>query len=186
MTEKEVWKDIPKYEGYYQVSNLGRVKAIERVVCINESKSTRLKEHIMKQRKTDKGYMVVRLSKDGKANNKFVHVLVLESFCKRPYGLTQINHKDENKSNNRLENLEYCDNVYNQNYGSCSSNKSKSTINDIRKSKKVVQFMKDGTLIKEFPSLHEVERTLGFQHGHVRDACSGKLHTAYGYKWKWK
>lgn len=183
---KEIWKDIVHYEGLYQASNLGNIRSVDRVVVSNNGKSQFRKGMTLKQRKNHKGYKVVRLSKEGNANNKFVHVLVLESFCKRPYGLTQINHKDENKSNNRLENLEYCDNVYNQNYGSCSSNKSKSTINDIRKSKKVVQFTKDGTLIKEFPSLHEIERTLGFQHGHVRDACNGKLHTAYGYKWKWK
>lgn len=183
---KEIWKDIPNYEGYYQASNLGRVKALNRVVQMFESKFMFLKEHIMKQRKTDKGYMVVRLSKDGKQKNIFVHVAVLESFSKRPEGLSQINHKDENKANNMLCNLEYCTPAYNQNYGMCGYNKSKSTINDKRKSKQVIQFTKDGTFIKEFPSLHEVERTLGFQHGHVRDACNGKLHTAYGYKWKWK
>lgn len=183
---KEIWKDIVQYEGLYQASNLGNIRSIDRVVVSSDGIRQFRHGKTIKQRKNQKGYKIVRLSKNGEAKNKFVHILVLESFCKRPDGLNQINHKDENKENNRLDNLEYCNNVYNQNYGSCSVNKSKSTINDKQKSKQVIQFAKDGTFIKEFPSLHEVERTLGFKHGHIRDACNEKLHTAYGYKWKWK
>lgn len=183
---EEIWKDIVHYEGLYQASNLGNIRSIDRFVVSSDGIRQFRHGKTIKQRKNQKGYKIVRLSKNGEAKNKFVHILVLESFCKRPDGLNQINHKDENKENNRLDNLEYCNNVYNQNYGSCSVNKSKSTINDKRKSKQVIQFTKDGTFIKEFPSLHEVERTLGFKHGHIRDACNEKLHTAYGYKWKWK
>ena len=186
MNEKEIWKDVPNYEGYYQVSNLGRIKAINRVVNIKETKTMCLREHIMKQRKTNKGYMVVRLSKDGIAKNMFVHVAVLTSFSKRPQGMSQINHKDEDKANNNLTNLEFCTPSYNQNYGRCSKNKSDATINDKRKSKAIIQISLDGSEINCFPSLREVERILGFQHGHIREACNGKLHTAYGYKWRWK
>ena len=183
--KEEIWKDIPNYIGYYQVSNMGRIRSVDRYVKVN-GKTIFLKGKVKKQYKTKKGYLTINLSKDGVTNTMFSHVVVLTSFVQRPKGLNQINHKDENKENNRLENLEYCNNVYNQNYGSCSVNKSKSTINDKRKSKQVIQFTKDGTFIKEFPSLREVERTFGFQHGHIRDACNEKLHTAYGYKWKWK
>lgn len=183
--EKEIWKNIVGYEGYYQASNTGKIKSLDRFITSANGKTQFRSGSIMKQRKNKKGYKTVRLSKNGKAKNKFVHVLVLESFEKRPHGLTQINHKDENKENNNLTNLEYCTNYYNQNYGSCSANKSKATINDIRKSKKVIQLTKEGTVVRHFPSLREVERVYGFQHGHIRDACNGKLHTAYGYLWAW-
>lgn len=184
--EREIWKDIAGYEGIYQASNAGRIRSLDRVVKLSDGKRQYRQGIVLKQRKSTKGYKVVHLSKNGISKNKFVHVLVLESFFERPNGLTQINHKDENKSNNNLNNLEYCDAIYNQNYGSCSKNKSIATINDKKKSKPVVQLSKNGTIIKVYPSLREVERSNGFQHGHIRDACNGKLHTAYGYKWIWK
>lgn len=183
---EEVWKDIKDYEGLYQVSNTGLVRSLDRVVKLTDCKEQHRRGVLLKQRENNKGYKIVHLSKNGTSKNKFVHVLVLESFIERPEGMTQINHKDENKCNNNLNNLEYCNAAYNVNYGLCNYHKSKATINDLKKSKPVIQLKKDGTFVDEFPSLHEAERALGFQHGHIRDACNGKLHTAYGYKWMWK
>lgn len=183
--EQEIWKDIPNYVGLYQASNTGKIRSVDRFAEFPNGKRQYRCGLILRQRTNSKGYKIVKLSKKGKAKNKFVHILVLESFVKRPNGLTQINHLDENKGNNHLNNLEYCSAKYNQNYGSCGKNKSKATINDKKRSKQVVQFTKDGVFVKKFPSLHEVERILGFQHGHIRDACNGKLRTAYGYKWQW-
>ena len=183
--KKEIWKDIPNYVGLYQASNTGKIRSLDRIIKHTNGKTQQRRGVVLKQRENEKGYKMVHLSKDNVLKNKFVHVLVLEAFLERPYGMTQINHKDENKGNNNLSNLEYCDASYNQNYGSCGKNKSMATINDVKKSKKVIQLTKDGSYLNTFPSLREVERTLGFMHGHIREACNGKLHTAYGYKWKY-
>lgn len=185
MGKEEIWKDIPNYIGYYQVSNMGRIRSVDRFVKVNV-KTIFLKGKVKKQYKTKKGYLTINLSKDGVTNTMFVHVVVLTSFVQRPKGLNQINHKDENKTNNALTNLEYCDCKYNQNYGTCNLRKSLATINDIKRSKRVLQYTLDGQLIKEYPSLHQMVRDTGFSRTHIRSACNGKLHTAYGFKWNWE
>lgn len=183
--EKEIWKDIPKYEGYYKASNFGRIKSVDRIIYDSKGRKQKFSGRVLRQTTTTKGYKRVQLNKGGTGKHVFVHVVVLTSFYPRPDSLTQVNHKDEDKANNRLENLEYCTASYNQNYGHCSANKSRATRNDKKKSKPIIQMTTSGTVINEFPSIREAERVLGFQHGHLREACNGNLHTAYGYKWKW-
>ena len=104
MTEQ--WRPIEGYEGLYEVSNLGRVKSLK---CG--------RERILKPQMKKKGYLQVGLRKEGKYKMFKVHRLVAQAFIPNPEGLPQINHKDENPSNNRVENLEWCDSKYNNNYG---------------------------------------------------------------------
>ena len=108
---EEVWKDINGYEGIYQVSNLGRVKAVERTWysgrngCIKKTKP----EHIMKYRLAkNTGYCLLKLTKYGKEKHVFVHRLVAETFIPNPNNLPEINHIDGNKENNCINNLEWC------------------------------------------------------------------------------
>ncbi len=109
----EVWKDIENYEGLYQVSNLGRVRSLDRIVgCGKQLKG---KEKAIFQDKY--GYSVVCLCKDGFAKHWKVHRLVAISFLENPSNFPEINHKDENKENNRAENLEWCTTKHNINYG---------------------------------------------------------------------
>ena len=110
----ELWKDIQGYEGYYQVSNEGRVKSLERDV---EWRGTirHQSERILKESTHNRGYKRVRLC-DGKSNIKLVHRLVAEAFIPNPNNYPMINHKDENPSNNRVENLEWCTAQYNNTY----------------------------------------------------------------------
>ena len=108
MTE-EIWKDIDGYEGLYKVSNLGRVKSLNY-----------LRKGIEKERipnKNNSGYLIVGLHKDGKIKNFLIHRLVAEAFIENVNDLPQVNHKDENKLNNCVENLEWCSAKYNSNYG---------------------------------------------------------------------
>ena len=119
---KETWKPIVGYEGLYEVSNLGRVRSLTRLSKFR-NRSGKLDERVIKGRimrpqKQRTGYLNVGLSKDGKVTLFRVHRLVAAAFIANPEGLYEVNHIDEDKTNNRADNLEWCDHKYNNNYGS--------------------------------------------------------------------
>lgn len=126
---EEVWKDVVGYEGLYQVSNLGRVKSLSRLVDKGKYGTIYTKERILKNQKVNVNYLFVILSKDGKHKNMTVHRLMAKAFLPNPYNLSDVNHKDENPSNNFIyvnkdgsvdyekSNLEWCTHKYNCNYG---------------------------------------------------------------------
>ena len=114
---EEVWKDIKikkngiiyDYIGLYQISNKGRVKSL------NYCRSG--KEGIIKPRKCNSGYFMVKLAKNGTKEDFLIHRLVANAFIPNPNCLPLINHKDEDKENNNVDNLEWCDDAYNNTYG---------------------------------------------------------------------
>ena len=112
---KECWKDIKGYEGIYQVSNTGKIKSLKRTY-----KNRICKEKIKTPVITPKGYYRVGLCKEGKTKFYYIHRLVAQTFLPNENNLPQVNHKDENKLNNCINNLEWCDNEYNINYGNCN------------------------------------------------------------------
>ena len=113
----EIWKDIEGFEGLYQVSNKGNVKCLEHK-CPGRYKNTfrTVREHLMKQTKGNKGYMYVILSNLDRGRTFLVHRLVAKAFVPNPDNKPIVNHKDENKSNNSFDNLEWCTNLYNNTY----------------------------------------------------------------------
>lgn len=113
---QEIWKDIEGYEGLYQVSNFGRVKSLDRYVLRNEN--TLFVKVIVLSQLNIRGYLAVRLCNSGKYKNYFVHRLVANAFIHNDNNYSEINHIDENKHNNHVDNLEWCDRKYNVNYGS--------------------------------------------------------------------
>ena len=119
---KEVWKDIAGYEGYYKVSNLGRIKSVERLITYANSKGvTRqfpVEERILTQRMDRNGYQRASLKKDKARKLFLVHRLVAQAFIENPNNWPLVNHKDENRCNNNVANLEWCTSKYNLNYGS--------------------------------------------------------------------
>lgn len=116
---EEIWKPVKGFEGYYEVSNLGNVRSIDRIVLDTVRNCERLlKGKILTQRDNGSGYKGVMFCKEHKLYNKYVHRLVSEAFIPNPDNLPQINHKDEDKSNNRVDNLEWCSQLYNNIYGS--------------------------------------------------------------------
>nr|UVX78857.1 MAG: zinc-binding loop region of homing endonuclease [Bacteriophage sp.] len=164
----EIWKDIQEYEGKYQVSNFGRVKRLWYG-----------KERILKGSKTIKGYLIVGLSKEGKRTFYTVHRLVAEAFLDNPHNYPCINHKDENHSNNNVDNLEWCDYKYNSNYGTCQQRRVE------KQSKSVLQFTKDNEFIMEWLSTMECARN-GFNQGSVAACCRGERKTHKGFIWRYK
>lgn len=160
--EIEVWKDIQGYEGLYQISNLGRVKSLKFG-----------KERIMKQTINTWGYPSLTLYDKNKCKTHTIHKLVAQAFIPNPQNLFQINHKDENKQNNNVSNLEWCTQKYNINYG---------TRNE-RISKPIIQFSKDGKFIKEWQSITQASKELNINCPHICDCCNGKRNFCGGFKW---
>ena len=109
----EVWKNVVGYEGYYQVSNFGNVRSIDR----KDGRGNRIKGKELKLYKNRNGYLQSALIFNGKVKLMYVHRIVAEAFLCNPKNLKCVNHKDENKTNNSVENLEWCDYKYNNNYG---------------------------------------------------------------------
>ena len=114
----EIWKEIKGFEGYYEVSDLGRVRSVDRVIYDTVRKCERLlKGKILTIRDNGHGYKGVMLCKKNKIYNRYVHRLVAEAFIPNPDDYDYVNHRDENKWNNSKDNLEWCDGTYNNNYG---------------------------------------------------------------------
>lgn len=182
----EEWKDIPDFECYYQASNFGRIRSLERLVnCKNGSKQTK-KYKILKPVNLGNGYYRVHLSKDGKSRYWFVHRLVAITFIPNQNNLPFVNHKDENPANNSVWNLEWCDCSYNNSYGTKSvrCNNTRLINNTINKPKTTYQFDLKGKLLATYPSASEAARQLKCSQSSISAACSrnGKSH---GYKWSY-
>ena len=163
----EIWMDIPGYDGLYQVSNFGRV--------------ARLSHGVRKIRKfgASRGYDMVVLCKDGKTKGFLVHRLVAQVFIPNPKNLPCINHKDENKHNNAVSNLEWCNYTYNNNYGTFKDRVSKT------KSYDVYQWTIDGQFVKKWRGVSTAARELGICRSSIGFCISGRYQTAGGFVWSY-
>lgn len=168
---KEIWRDIVGYKGQYQVSNLGRVKSLYiNNYDINTKTFKKIeRERILKPHDNKKGYLIVKLNK----KSCKVHRLVAEAFIPNPNNLPQVNHKDENKENNRASNLEFCTNKYNARYSH---------------SKPVLQYDLEGNFIKEWSCIKEAHETLNISDSKISFCCKHKKYnnTAGGFRWEYK
>lgn len=167
---KEIWINIMNYERY-QVSNFGRIKSLY-------FKNSKTKERILKLTKNRQGYLVVNLYDElGKVKMFLVHRLVAEHFLDNSDNLPCINHKNELKDDNRVENLEYCSYEYNINYGTARKRHAD------KLSKPILQYTKDGKFVKEWSSSKEAERA-GYHH--ASNVCNGLRKSDKGYIFKYK
>jgi len=174
---KEIWKDIAGFEGHYQVSNLGRVRGLERSIKYSTGKIAVHKSKIFKGQYIY-GYYYVHLCKNNKVKAFRVHRLVASAFIENPNNYEYVNHKDENKANNKSENLEWCTAKYNINYGTNKDRSSK------KKEKPVVQIDINTNLpITEFSSGIMAANALKLVASHIYGCCNGKRETHGGYKW---
>ena len=173
---KEIWKDIPEYEGLYQVSNYGRVR---RILFVNNI-VTKPKIKILSLCVDKKGYLRVCLNKNGKRKNMQVHRIVALAFISNPDNLPEVNHKDENPKNNCVENLEWCTHLYNMNYGNIRQKIRNKII-----LKKVNQYDLDGNFIKTWDSVLEIKKILNISKQCISYCCLGKTNSAGGYRWEY-
>ena len=165
VTMEEIWCPIKGYESIYEVSDKGRVRSLKFG-----------KERILKPIRNKDGYLLVNLCKNGEIKHCLVHRLVAKTFIPNPQNLPEVNHKDEDKENNSVQNIEWCDRKYNINYGTRTD----------RCSKPVLQFTKDGEFVKEWKSIRDAERNLGYFHNNISSCCTGRLKSAYNFIWEFK
>lgn len=182
--KKEYWKPVVGYEGLYEVSNWGRVKSLDRLIEHYPSGKSLRKGVFKKLFDDGHGYKQVVLCKDGKLKTHKVHRLVAEAFLPNPNNYPCVNHKDENRLNNNVNNLEWCTYTYNNNYGTRLNKVSKKIING-KLSKPVIQYTLDGQFVKEWESIHETGRN-GYNYKLVYACISGKQKTHKGFIWKYK
>ena len=183
---KEVWKDIPGYEGLYQVSNLGRVKSLERVV-----RNPRYKSGVMHQPEKIKtpsvknGYLKLSLHNDGISKNYYLHRLVADAFIPNPDNKEAVNHINGNKLDNKVENLEWTTAKENVNHAIITGLSKTNQKNQKSSSKPVAQYDRNMNLIKIYPSMKEAERETGISHSSISWCCSGRFKVGGGYIWKY-
>ena len=149
-----------------------------KVFSLNYNHTGKKKE--MKPQKKINGYNRIKLYIEGKKKKFMVHRLVALAFIPNPDNLPEVNHKDENKTNNMVGNLEWCSIKYNNTYGTRLERVSKANWKPIR------QFTKDGLFIKEYPSLKEAARQTGFYQSAISQCCKGIRKSAYKYIWRYK
>lgn len=168
----KLWKSVKGYEGLYLVSNEGDVKSLPRVVFNGRGNYER-KERILKPgvrgRKGMK-YAFVILSDGKKTEHKSVHRLVAEAFINNPNNFAHVNHLDHNTLNNRADNLEWCTQQYNNEYGH---------------NKAIKQYTLSGEKIKEYKSVVEASKCTGICRTAITNALKGLSETSGGYKWQY-
>lgn len=183
---KEIWKEInwiKGYEGLYQISNLGNV--------ISNNYRHKKEEHQIKTFVNKHGYFAVVLKANGNQKNMLVHRLVATAFIENPNNFPLVNHKDEDKKNNSVDNLEWCTHKYNINYSMekrgknyNSQKRKRQKFTPHKHTKKVRQINTNEVVIKEYENVSEAARLNHFSLKSLIDCCNGKRKTAHGFKWE--
>lgn len=185
----EIWKDINGYEGLYQVSNLGRVKRLRKQVNYRHGKRF-INEKIMKIKNNGNGYMLVSLTKQKIPKNKYVHRLVAESFIPNLNNKKYINHLDGIKSNNTLENLEWCtqsdNNIHAYKMGLRFPSGACTPGSFDHKRKAVCKYSLNGDLITEYPSVMDASIKNRVNSSRISRVCNGIGISVHGFIYKFK
>ena len=182
MNKKEIWKDIKNYEGLYQISSYGRVKSLERKDGIGRN----IKERILKPGINTKKYFFISLSKNNNQKTYVIHRLVALHFIPNSLNKPQVNHIDSDKSNNYIDNLEWCTHSENIQHawknGLCENVRKTASINGKKYCSKKVKCIETGII---YISVNEASRQTGFNRTNIAACCRGLRKTANKYTWKY-
>ena len=188
----EEWRPIKGYEGLYEVSSTGKVRSLGRRIFAKPGSKTwkfvDIDGKIMKQSPNKDGYLRVMLSKNNKRIGYFVHRLGAAAFAGNPNGYGEVNHKDEDKSNNYMTNLEWCSRRYNNMYGTRLKRVLPNVLNHVENSKKkVAMYDTEGNFIRSFNSIKECAEITGLHKGNICGMCKGSNHYHHvgGYVFKY-
>lgn len=173
---KEIWKEVNGFEGQYEVSNKGRIRSVDRLV--NQQGRIQLyKGCIMSPYVNNSGYLMIRLSKGNKKYSFTIHRIVACAFVANPNNYPCVNHKDEDKMNNNSENLEWCTNKYNINYGTATLRRS------VKMGTKICQYDLEGNLIRQYFSIKNAAKVNGLSSSTIGDCVRGYICQSHGYIW---
>lgn len=188
----EIWKPIKGYEQRYLVSNYGRVKRLSYTQKGKGGCLIVMKDMIMKQSSARHNYAKVTLCFNGYTKTPQVHRLVAEAFIPNPDNYPQINHKDENKWNNCVENLEWCTAEYNIHYGTKLKRQGETFKKNGKRSKPIIQYSKSGEIIMIHSSMRDAARYIrkdnsrdGRERFNIKQCCNGETKSAYNYIWRY-
>lgn len=188
---KDIWKPVVGFEGKYEVSNLGRVRSIDHEVsCVRDGIHMKYvrKGTILTPQPRRHGYLSVWLYGNGGVSGRSgkqysVHRIVAEAFLPNPSGCEEVNHINEDKTDNRVCNLEWCTHRENSNRGTRPQRIGVAHTNG-KKSKAVSQYTADGVFVCTYSSFHEAGRQ-GYGITNIWNCAAGKQALAYGYMWKY-
>lgn len=182
----EEWRPVKGFEGIYEVSNLGRVRGIDRKIVLKTGRVMPWKGRERKKVLDHRGYLRVMLSNGEKReHSRLVHRMVAEAFIPNPGNLPEVNHKDENKTNNRVDNLEWCTHRANSRYGSRGARIGAWHLQNSPRRTPINQLDMDGNYLQTFPSQGQAARQVNGSQGTIHMALSGRRKSAYGYRWEY-
>ena len=186
---KEIWKDIPEYEGLYQASSLGNIRSIDRIIYDKNLKRSRnFKGKILKQNIRNDGYLFVNLSKNGINKVVKIHRIIAKTFIKNSNNYKCINHINGNKQDNNINNLEWC--TYSHNIKEAYKLGLKKPISikggKNKCSKIVNQYDLDNNFIKKWYCIKDASKKLKIKDSNISLCCKGKRNKAGGYIWKYE
>lgn len=188
MEEKEVWRDVVGYEGLYQVSNIGRVKSLQRIIHLTNGKILTIKERIKNISCNNNGYLMATLCKGGICGKYLVHRLVAQAFIPNPQNKPDIDHIDTDKSNNIVGNLKWVTPKENSNNPKTRKSMSIMSVGKLlgQKSpfaKKVYRFSLDMKLIATYPSSTDAAKVTGLSRRKIQHCCHGEQVVYDGSLW---
>lgn len=181
---KEIWKDIIGYEGYYQVSNLGNIKSLDRDIQYSDGKVVHYYGKEIHGFIKNSGYITVDLYKNNKRKKFSVHRLVAEAFVENPLNKFEVNHINENKLDNRAENLEWCTSSENKLSGTVIKRANETRKNKKIGYKKVAMFDLNDNLLEVFESIDIAEKSTGINRKTIYNSCHNRVKSRK-YKWKY-
>lgn len=180
--KNEIWKEIPGYKGLYEVSNYGQIKSIERLEkCGNK---TRIRKARILKQSLRRGYLFVSLCKNGRKENVVIHRIVSLLFIPNPNNMSEVDHIDGNKINNKVSNLRWVTAKQNSNNLKAPNTYIGKKLN--KGGKAVLQYDLEGNFIKEWVTTMEIQRQLNYHRSNISNCCNGLVKTAYNYIWRYK